>query len=173
MNKAITNSIIRFVVLLLLQSLILKQVVWGWNGQAFLQVHLYPLFILLLPIRTPRLFVILLGFAMGLLLDLPYETLGMHAAALTFTAYLRGVVLDIIEPREKYGLKDTPTKFSLGDIWFFRYAGILIFAHLFFYYGVEAFTLVYFTTILLKVFFSWIASMFFLMATVYIFNPKA
>ena len=173
MDRAITNSIIRFILLWTLQVFILRQFVWGWGGQIYLQVHAYPLFILLLPLRTSRLLVLTLAFALGLAIDWFSETLGMHAAALVFTAFLRAPILAVLEPREKYALNAAPTKVSQNDAWFFRYAGLLMLAHLFFYFSVEAFTFVYLKAIVLKTIVSWVASMGFILALVYIFNPKA
>lgn len=173
MDKGIRNSLFRFLILWVVQVAILRQFVWGWDGQYYLQVHLYPLFILLLPIRTPRALTIILAFALGIAVDWLYDSYGMHASALVFTAFVREWVFSILEPREGYGLKDTPTKASLGDAWFLRYAAIMLAAHLFFYFSVEAFTFVYIGTILQKWIISWIGSLFFVLAAVYIFNPKA
>ncbi len=173
MDKAVTNSIIRFFLLWLIQVFILKQVIWGWDGIVYLQIFLYPLFILLLPLNTPRGFTIFLGFVLGLAIDWLYESPGLHAGALVFTAYARAFVLRILTPREGYSIKDHPTKKSLGQTWFFQYAATLILIHLFAYFSLEAFTFVYFKSILLKVLFSWIGSMFFLLAGIYAINPEA
>lgn len=173
MNSALTNNAVRFVLLWVLQVFILQQVYWGWGGVVYLQVFLYPLFLLLLPIATPRVLVILLGFLMGIAVDWLYESPGMHASALVFTAYMRGLVFRILEPREGYNIKSTPTKKSLGDAWFFQYAALMLAFHLFFYFAVEAFTLVYFSSIMLKTVFSWFASLFFMMVAVYLFNPES
>ncbi|WP_020537372.1 hypothetical protein [Lewinella cohaerens] len=173
MNKAITNSIIRFFLLWVVQVFVLRQVIWGWDGIVYLQVFLYPLFILLLPLNTPRSLTVFLGFVLGLAIDWLYESPGLHAGALVFTAYMRAVVLGILTPREGYSIKDSPTKKSLGQTWFFQYAATLILIHLFVYFSLEAFTFVYFKSILLKVLFSWLASMFFLLASIYAINPEA
>ena len=92
MNKAITNSTIRFFLLWVIQVFILKQVIWGWDGIVYLQVFLYPLFILLLPFNTPRSLTVFLGFVLGLAIDWLYESPGLHAGALVFTAYMRAVI---------------------------------------------------------------------------------
>ncbi|PSR14845.1 MAG: hypothetical protein DA408_01610 [Bacteroidetes bacterium] len=172
MDKALTNSIIRFVLLWALQVFLLKQIYWGWGGEVYLQVQLYPLFILLLPFNTPRGVVVLLGFFLGFAVDWLYDSPGMNAGALVFTAFIRDIVLRILTPREGYNIKDTPTKDSLGHTWFFQYAAIMMLLHLFFYFSLEAFTFVYIKSILLKVLFSWLGSMFFLLTSVYITNPK-
>lgn len=173
MDKAIQNSIIRFFLLWALQVFFLKQLYWGWDGEVYLQILIYPLFILMLPFRTPRSVVLVVAFALGLMVDWWYESLGMHAGALVFTAFMRAVVLRILTPREGYGLKSHPTKHSLGANWFLQYAATLMALHLFFYFSLEAFTFVYFKTILLKMFFSWAASMLVLTLSIYVFNPEA
>lgn len=173
MDRAIVNSIVRFVFTWILQVFILQQFVWGWGGQVYLQVHVYPLFILLLPMRISRVVMLLLAFALGLSIDWFTETLGMHASALVFTAFVRAPILAILEPREKYALTAIPTKAYMGDAWFFRYAALLMLAHLFFFFSVEAFTFAYIKGILIKTAISWPASLAFVLALVYIFNPKA
>ncbi len=173
MDKGIQNSIIRFFLLWMLQVFFLKQLYWGWSGEVYLQIFIYPLFVLLLPFRTPRTLVLLMAFALGLMVDWWYESMGMHAGALVFTAFMRAIVLRILTPREGYGIKSHPTKHSLGPTWFFQYAASLMALHLFFYYALEAFTFVYFTTIIFKLFFSWIASMLVVMLSIYVFNPEA
>ena len=173
MDAAIINSAIRFVLLWLLQVFVFKQIELGWGGQAYVFVMLYPLFILLLPINTPRTLVLLLSFVLGLSIDLLYETLGVHAATATFTAFVRPFILRLMPPREGYGPKATPTKDYLGNSWFVRYAGIMLFFHLFFYFSVQAFTFAYIVDILLRTFFSWVVSLLLLLAAVFVFNPKA
>ncbi|MEZ4987384.1 MAG: hypothetical protein R2795_20455 [Saprospiraceae bacterium] len=97
----------------------------------------------------------------------------MHAGALVFTAYIRGLVLRILMPREGYNIKDTPTKDAMGHTWFFRYAAVMLFLHCLFYFSLEAFTFVYFSSILLKTIVTSFASLFFLLVAVYTTNPEA
>ncbi|RMF00928.1 MAG: hypothetical protein D6772_05605 [Bacteroidetes bacterium] len=172
MNSAISNSIVRWIVFWLLQVFLFKYVVWGWGGKVYLQVHFYPLFIYLLPFATPRILTIVLAFTLGLAVDWLYETPGMHAGALVFTAYLRRPVLNILAPREGYNPKDSPTKASLGDAWFLRYISLLTFLHLAFYYLLESFTILYWNTILIQAVVSLVGSLFFMLLYVYIINPK-
>lgn len=172
MDKSISNNILRFILLWVVQILIFKQLYWGWGGTIYLQIHIYTLFILLLPFKTVRSLVLLLAFVLGFGIDIFYESRGMHAGALVFMAYMRGFALKFFVPREGYNPKDSPTKHSLGAGWFLKYAGLLVFLHLFFYYSLEAFTFVYLGTILTKTFFSWLGTMFFILIIVYITNPK-
>ncbi len=55
-------------------------------------------FILFLPIETGRMWVVILGFILGIIIDAFYDTFGVHAAATTLMAFSRGIVIDLIEP---------------------------------------------------------------------------
>jgi len=172
MSSSIINNGFRFVILLLFQVLILKRISVGWEGYLYINILLYPLFILLLPFRTPTPVVILLGFLMGLSVDLFYITPGVNAGASVFTSFVRGFILNQLEPRGGYNINYSPTKARMGSGWFFQYAAILMLAHLFFYFSVEVFTYVYIVDILLKTFYSFIFSGLFIIIIMFIFNPK-
>jgi len=173
MDNPIVKHALRWLILLFAQVFLFKQMFWGWGGQIYLQVHIYPLFILLLPLRMPRTAVVLLGFSLGLAIDYLYESPGMHAGALVFTAYMRDIVLRIIAPREGYSVADVPTKAGMGSSWFLQYAASLVVLHLLFYYFLEAFTVFFWFSAVVKTIISSIASLFFILGIVYIFNPKA
>lgn len=173
MDRTLVNNAIRFFLLWALQVFLFKQIEWRWGGNVYLQFHLYPLFIILMPLRFPRVLVIFLSFLLGLSIDFFYETLGVHAAAATMTAYARALVFRILRPREGYNINNSPTKDYLGDEWFLRYAGIMLGIHLLTYFSVEAFTPWYILDILFKTIVSWLGSMLFLLIVVYLFNPKS
>ncbi len=168
MNSTILTNAVRFVVLLLLQGLILRRIAMEWP---YFHIVLYPLFILLLPLRTPRPLVILLGFIAGMAVDLFYQTPGLHASAATFTAFARALVLRYLEPRGGYNVNYSPTAWRLGLGWFLRYSAILMLLHLLFYFSVEAFTFVWLGEILLKTGLSFIFSMLFVFIYTVVFNP--
>ena len=172
MNSAVGIHIFRFAMLLLLQGLILKRISAGWMGYVYFDVLLYPLFIILLPLRTPRPLVMISAFLLGLGVDLFYGTIGLHAAASVLTAYLRAFILSQLEPREGYNVNLSPTKAQLGAPWFFRYASIMLGIHLLAYFSIDAFSPVFFTDIVAKTLYSFIFSMFFISIIVLIFNPK-
>ncbi len=135
-------------------------------------VIVFPIFIFLLPLRTPLPLVILLGFVAGISVDFFYDTLGLHASAAVFTAYSRTFVLKILEPRGGYNVNLNPTAENLGIKWFFQYSAILMFLHLFFYFSVEAFTFVFIIDILKKTIVSFVVSMLFIAIFQLIFNPR-
>ncbi|MEM9884254.1 MAG: hypothetical protein AAF849_00050 [Bacteroidota bacterium] len=170
-NSIIFTNVLRFVGLVLIQIVILKEVVISdgfWNSFRFI---LYPLFILLLPFKTNRLLVIFLGFVIGLTVDMFYDTPGLHASASTVTAFLRGRVLTILQPKGGYNLSYSPTRNRMGNSWFVPYLSILLSIHLLVYFSMEAFTLVYILQILQNTVLSFIASFSIIMVFQIIFNP--
>ena len=171
MNSIIVVNILRFVGLLLLQGLVFKNIGVGWESFPYLHIIVFPLFILLLPLRTPKTLVIFLAFVIGISVDFLYDTLGVHASAAVFTGFVRSLVLKMLEPRGAYNMSYSPTIARMGLGWFVQYVSILMFAHIFFYYSVEAFTFVYIVDILIKTFVSFFASMVFIMIFQLLLNP--
>ncbi len=171
MSSAILTNVFRFILLLLLQVFVFKQMTLGHEYLRVFQVLVYPLFILLLPFRTPRYLVILLGFVMGLAVDIFYDSPGVHASALVFMAFVRDWVLSWMEPKGGYNLNFSPTKERMGLGWFFQYTSILLACHLFFYFSVEAFTFVYIIDIIQKTVASFVVSLAVIMIMQFIFNP--
>lgn len=174
MNESgILNSGVRFLVLGIIQVFLLKQISWGFGGKEFMYVFLYPLFILLLPLRLPRILIIFSSFVFGLTLDLFHETLGLHAAACTFSGFARPAVLQFVQPREKYNIKASPTGDYFGWDWFARYVALFLLLHLLFFFSVQAFTPAYWWDVLRKTFFTFISSYFTILFVAYVFNPKS
>lgn len=173
MNNTVFRNIIRFFVLLSLQGLFLKRVSEGWiSGSVYINVFLYPLFIMLLPLQTPRSGVLILSFIMGISVDLFYDSLGVHAAALTAMGYARALFISLYEPREGYKLNALPTPGDLGMSWFLKYAASMLALHLLVYFSVDAFSPVYIVGILVRTSFTFIATMMAILIFVFIFSPR-
>jgi len=172
MSNGILQNIARFFLLLLTQVLFLKRLSVGWEGYIYINVFIHPLFILLLPLRTPRVLVLLLAFAMGILVDLFYDTPGLNAAACTFIGYARSAVLNLLEPRDGYNVNYSPTAYRMGNAWFLRYAAIMMGLCLLIYFSLDAFSPVFIGMIAIKTLFSFVFSMIFILMLVYVFNPK-
>ncbi len=173
MSNDVLKNIWRFVFLFLLQGLIFKRIFLDSSIFYYVNFIIYPLFILLLPFRTPPSLTIFLGFLMGLFLDLFfYDSPGVHASACVFVAFIRPLVLGMYEPKGGYNVTQSPVKKHLGIVWFSSYAATLLAAHLFFYFTVEVFTFVYIKEILLKTILSFIFSMLFILVYMYVFDPE-
>lgn len=172
MNKVILPNIIRIITIFFIQILVFKQMTFALDNKIFVHFLIYPLAILLLPVKTPRIVLMLIAFIMGIGLDLFSDSIGIHAAALVFTAYIRNIIIAFIEPFEGYNINDVPTIKNLGLGWFVYYLSIALSIHIFVYFSIEAFSFVYFFEIILNTIFSFIVSFIVIMLSQFIFRPK-
>lgn len=171
MTNALPINIVRFIGLLILQVLILKPISFGWEGQVFVNFIAYPLFIILLPLRTPMPTALLSAFAMGIMVDAAYDSWGVHAGASVLLAYVRPLPLKWLEPRDGYNVNHSPTKKRMGRRWFLAYASTLLTFHLLLYYSLDAFSPYYIKDIIIKTLFSFPLSMIFIIIVMAIFDP--
>lgn len=133
-SKDIFLSVFYFIVYLALQVFLMRNVVLFDVGFCFI----YIAFILLLPFDTNPILLLLLGFSTGLLVDIFYDTVGIHAAASTFIAYLRPYVIMFITPRGGYEQNMRLSMQSMGNEWFIPYMLTLTFIHHAILFFVEA-----------------------------------
>lgn len=135
MTIDIVKNIFRFFLLVLVQILILNNI----QLSGYINPYLYVLFILMLPLDTPKWLLLIFSFLLGFTVDIFSDSSGMHAAAATFMGYVRPYVLDIIKPRGGYEFTSKPTISDMGINWFVAYSGILIFLHHLVYFFIEIF----------------------------------
>jgi hypothetical protein len=171
-SKTILSNVLRFVLILLVQVFILKRIVLMVEGRPSFQVLLYPLFLMILPFNMPRIALMLLGFLMGILVDLFYTPTGLHAGALVLMAYARPWILSFLAPRDGYNMNHSPTMKRMGWPWFLKYASSLLLLHTFLYFSFEAFTFLYILEILWQTFTSFVISMIFIIIFMQVFNPE-
>ncbi len=172
MYSELRPHIIRLLLLVLLQVLVLRQIIPGDGWLRHGEVILYPLFIMMLPLRWHAAFIIMGAFFCGLITDLFYDTPGVHAAASTLTAFLRPLILQIISPRSGYDPKQQLTRSTFGPRWFAFYAGTFLLVHILSLQIFNVFTFYYFTEILWRTLLTWIMSFGVIMLQDLIFNPK-
>jgi hypothetical protein len=123
-----------FFVYLLLQVLLFKSFVLFNTAFCFL----YVAFILFLPIEINTLALMLIGFALGFMVDIFYDSLGLHASTLVLIAYVRNYWLSVISPQGGYDAGMGPTLAVNGVQWFLVYTLPMIFLHHFVLFFVEA-----------------------------------
>ncbi len=172
MDSNIVKNIVRFVFVLLLQVLVLKQVGLSWNGVNYLNIFIYPLLILLLPIKINRSLLLIIAFFIGLFVDIFYDSPGLHASSAVLMAFFHKYVLKFLEPVEGYNIDDTPNQKSFGFYWFLIYSSVLVFINVFFYFIMEAFSIAFFPEIIIKTIFGLIFSELIIILYVVILNPK-
>ncbi|MBN2524224.1 MAG: rod shape-determining protein MreD [Bacteroidales bacterium] len=147
MIKVISRNILRFLMLVLLQVMIFNNI----EISGYLNPYIYIIFIILLPFETPAWVCLLLGFFLGLSIDIFTETIGMHTAATVFIAYIRPYILSSFAPRDGYESGTFPRVYYYGLPWFIKYASLLVFAHHLVLFYVEMFQFQDFFSTLLRV----------------------
>jgi hypothetical protein len=134
MNR-LPTYIVRFLLLILLQVFIFNKIQFS----NLINPYFYILFILLLPFDMPRSAMLITEFFLCLCIDLFSNTLGMHASACTWMAFVRPTVLKWISPREDYESDTLPTIHYYGIRWFVGYTLVMVFLHHFVLFFVEMF----------------------------------
>lgn len=153
------RNILRFALLILLQVLIVNQLpLLGW-GPPFV-AFLYPLFIILLPIRTPTSYALVFAFFLGLIMDAFMNTGGIHAFVCVLIAFFRKGALRFFLPEkiEEYGLM-TPSPQLMTWQLFLVYTGILSFLHALVYSLIEVWSSTSFLYALEKISLTFVGSM--------------
>ncbi|MCH8329833.1 MAG: rod shape-determining protein MreD [Bacteroidetes bacterium] len=168
MNRNITVNILRFLGFILLQALIVNQI----TLHQFINPYVYPMFILLLPFETPIWLVMTLGFSLGLGIDIFSQSMGIHAAATTFMAFLRPYVIKLLSPIGGYETEDKPHIANQGLVWYLSYATILILGHHTFLIILEYLSLAHLGFELLKVVSSSVVSLILIVLIEYTLSSK-
>lgn len=150
MNRAGIWQFISFFIYLIVQVVLMKNLVLFNTAFCFI----YIAFILFLPIDTNTMLLMVVGFILGFMVDIFYDSLGIHASALVLTGFLRNFWLARITPQGGYDAGEGPTLAANGIQWIIIYTLPLILIHHFALFFIEAggFGLLGYT--LSKVFFS-------------------
>jgi len=146
MIRVLIKYAVMFVSLVLMQVLIFSQV----QLSGFFNPYIYILFIILLPLSTPRYAVLILGFLLGLVIDVFSNSLGIHSAATVFIAYLRPLVIRIISNRED-DKNDYPGLHQNKLTWFISYVTIMVLLHHSILFYLEVYTFANFFNTLFRV----------------------
>lgn len=168
MLNEIIRNIVRFAILVGIQVLVIKNIELG----RFINPFIYVLFIIGLPFETPKWLLLFSAFAMGITVDLFYDTAGMHAAACVFIAYLRPGLLKLFSPRDGYEFGTQPTIQYLGIPWFLSYSGILILLHHLILFYIEVFRFSEFFSTFFRVIVSSVFTILLVVISQYLFHRK-
>lgn len=124
-SRDIIIQVLNFILFVTAHILLVRHFVLFDTAFCFIYVG----FILLLPLDIGPIWLLLLAFGTGLLVDLFYDTVGIHAAASVLIAFLRPQVLRVITPRGGYETNINISVKGMGSDWFIPYTFILIFIH--------------------------------------------
>lgn len=135
MNNRLIIHILRFIGLILLQVLIMDNIRFDY----YIHPCVYVLFIMLLPFNIPKWQLLISGFLCGMTVDLFNGTPGLNAAATVLMAFIRPFVINGMTRRKDINPNDEPS-LDMGISWFFIYSFILLTAHNFLLFTLEAFS---------------------------------
>lgn len=165
----IFRLIFQFILLVLVQVVLLNNIRLG----GYINPYLYILFILLLPVRIPKSLLLFLCLITGLCIDVFSDTLGLHAAATVFLGFVRPTVLRMISPREGYEADAKPVIGQLGVQWFLIYSSLLVFLHHLVLFYLEIFRLDEFFSTFLRVLFSSLVTLVFILISQFLFSNSS
>ena len=165
MNKSILQ-IVRFVALVLFQVLVINHIRLG----GYVHPYIYLIFIMLLPFNTPKWQLLVLGFLLGLTIDLFTGTPGLHAGATTLMAFCRPSIIKLVSGNQKFENVQEPNLRHLDGIWIFRYVLCMVLVHHFTLFFLESFSVYLIGQVLLRILLSVPVSIFLIMMILYIFK---
>lgn len=142
---SIFKEILLFVILVLLQVLLLNRI--AVFGLAVPILYIY--FLIKLPYGRNRFYVIVLGFLLGIVIDIFLNTPGMNAAATTITATLRSMVLNLFYPKNEY--EDLVPGIHTSTAAFVKFTVMMVLLHQTLLFFIEAFTLFNLTSTLIRI----------------------
>lgn len=135
MDNKVLNIALRWLLILAVDIFILSKL----QISVLLHPHIYMLTIILMPVRTTKAVLLIFAFFTGLVMDIFLMTGGLHAASLTFMAFIRILVLRAFISPEDIDANITPTLSTIGNQPAIIYNVILIGLHLLFYFVLEIF----------------------------------
>ena len=165
MNRSFILAGISVVIYIFVQVILLKHLVLFDLAFCFLYIAA----LLLLPFETGKIALLLIGAALGFIVDLFYDSLGIHMAACIFIAFIRPYYISLVTPRGGYDIGSRPILKDMGLTWFSFYSFALIFIHHLIIFYVEASGFGLFFLTLLKAFMSTLFTWVILMIVQYLF----
>ena len=169
MITELLSFLMRFIILLAVQVVVLNNIQFS----GFINPFVYIMFVMMLPVRISNWLLLIIAFGTGLTVDMFSNTMGMHAAACVFMAYLRPSLLRIMAPRDGYEAESFPSVHQLGFTWFLIYGAALTFAHHFVLFFIEVFRFSEFFSTFLRVILSSVATLLIVMISQYLFGKPA
>lgn len=124
-NQHILGTITSFILYLALQVTVVRNMVLF--DTAF--CYVYVAFIILLPFEITPVLLMVVAFLCGLMIDIFYDSLGIHAAACVLIAFLRPYWTKTVPPRGGYEIGMRPTIKIMGFSWFLTFTLPLILIH--------------------------------------------
>lgn len=164
-NEIIVNAG-RFIILVFVQVFLLNNI----NLGGYINPYVYILFILLYPLNGNKSLLIILSFLLGLSVDIFEDSGGVHAAACTFIAYIRPVVL-----KYSFGISYEYNSVNLkkaAPVERFTYITSMAILHHFIMFTLEIFSFQHILLLLKSTLFSTIFTVVLIFASLILFSKK-
>ena len=146
MVREIIKYILMFVGLVLTQVLVFNHIQFS----GFVNPYIYILFIMLLPLSSPRYLVLIAAFCLGLTIDIFSNSLGVLAFATVFMAYMRPLIIRAISNREE-DKSNYPGLLQFKFRWFTSYTTIMVLIHHLLLFYLEVYTFSNFIETLVRI----------------------
>lgn len=148
---------IMFVLLVLLQVLVFNRISLFHLATPYLYIY----FIIKLPFGINRNLILLLGFLLGLIIDIFSNTPGINAFATTLVAFCRNPLQSVLFTLDDYE-SQIPRLSLLGSA-FLKYAALMIIVHQVALICIESFSFFNITLVLLRILTSSILTFIFIL----------
>ena len=128
-----------FIVFMILQMFLFNHLHLFEFGYCFIYLG----FLLMLPYDLGKISGLLIGFVTGLIMDVFFQTGGIHTAASVLLMFIRPNLLGLLNPKGGFELGMRMTVRQMGWSWYLIYSVILVFIHHFVLYNLDAFNTSY------------------------------
>ncbi|MEO7522477.1 MAG: rod shape-determining protein MreD [Ferruginibacter sp.] len=168
--SSFVKNIIRFILFILFQVYVLDKI----RLHQMVTPYIYFMFILWLPFKMKRTWLLLISFLLGFTLDSFRHHPGFHAAACVLIAYVRPFLINLLIPQEGAETNyDEPSFKSMGGMLpYLIYAGVLSFLHNIWLFLLEAWQFGDIWYFFVKTFLSTLISLLLVLITELIFTRK-
>ncbi|OHX67003.1 hypothetical protein [Flammeovirga pacifica] len=129
----------------------------------------YVAFLVLLPFGANNMKLLNIAFAMGLIMDIFYDSIGIHSAACVGMAFTRYQIMKVTAPSSGYDLSDVPLIGQMGFGSFVTFVIPQVLIHHILLFCIEAADWGFMPKALLRAFLSSIATLLIILAIQYLF----
>ncbi len=158
MSRTIFSTLFKFLLIAIVQILLLNNIkVFG-----YIEPMLYIWFIILLPNNFPKWIVMILGFVMGLTIDIFSAQVGFHTATATFTATIKPLMLSWFT--NSFDVNTfTPSTKEMGFTNYLGFVSLMVVLHTSIYICIDTFSFTQIGQLLLSILFTSIVNIILIM----------
>ncbi|MBB6462906.1 rod shape-determining protein MreD [Flammeovirga kamogawensis] len=129
----------------------------------------YVAFLILLPFGAMNMSILLVAFFMGFVVDIFYDSIGIHTAACVLLAFVRTQLMKWTAPTGGYELSETPTIGQMGLGTFLIFIAPQIILHHILLFMIEAGSWAFMPRAILRALLSSVATLLIILAIQYLF----